>query len=66
MKASNATLKETLKITDTMLALSDNGDAVREDDGCGIIYGVLRDSAYKIRKMAKAEIEVHKKRGQWE
>ena len=40
-----------------LLALSEKGDMRREDDGCGILYGVLRDSAYKIRKMAEAEKE---------
>ena len=31
-----------------MLDLANEGDAVREDVGCGILYAVLRDSAYKI------------------
>lgn len=61
----NETIKETLSLTESMLTLSDKGDMVREDDGCGILYGVLRDSAYKIKKLAEAEKESHKKRGQW-
>ncbi len=48
-----------------MLSLSDKGDEVREDDGCGILYGVLRDSAYKIRKLAEAEMESHIMKGHW-
>ena len=65
MKPCNEAIKETLFLTESMLALSDKGDLLREDDGCGILYGVLRDSAYKIKKLAEAEKASHKKRGQW-
>ncbi len=52
-------------MAERMLNLSDRGDAVREDDGCGILYGVLRDSAYKIKKLAEQEKMAHEKRGSW-
>jgi len=38
---------------------------VREDNGCGVLYGVLRDSAFKIRKLAEAEKRAHIKKGWW-
>jgi hypothetical protein len=66
MRTCNRSLEETISLTDTMLALSEKGDIAREDDGCGILYGVLRDSAYKIKKMAEAERDAHKKKGKWE
>ena len=65
MKPCNEIIQETLSLTDMMLSLSDRGDLLREDDGCGILYGVLRDAAYKIRKMAELEKENHIKKGQW-
>ena len=65
MKLCNEAIKETLFLTESMLALSDKGDLLREDDGCGILYGVLRDSAYKSKKLAEAEKASHEKRGQW-
>ena len=65
MKPCNESIKETLSLTDMMLSLSDRGDLLREDDGCGILYGVLRDAAYKIRKMAESEKEVHIKKDKW-
>ena len=65
MKACNEIIKETLSLADLMLSLSDKGDLVREDDSCGILYGVMRDTAYKIRKMAEAEKEAHIRKGQW-
>ncbi len=65
MKPCNKAISETIELTKTMLSLSDKGDEVREDDGCGILYGVLRDSAYKIRKLAEAEMESHIIKGNW-
>ena len=48
-----------------MLNLADEGDAVREDTGCGVLYGVVRDSAFKIKKLAEAEKEAHIQKGWW-
>ena len=52
-------------LTDKMITLSNKGDAVRDDDGCGILYGVLRDSAFKIKKLAETEKDAHIKKGLW-
>ncbi|MCP4681497.1 MAG: hypothetical protein GY864_04110 [Desulfobacterales bacterium] len=65
MRPCNEAIEDTIKLTETMLSLSDRGDAVREDNGCGILYGILRDSAFKIRKAAEAEKEKHKKNSKW-
>ena len=48
-----------------MISLADQGDAEREDVGCGILYGVLRDSAYKLKKLAEDEIINHQRKGWW-
>ena len=45
--------------------MADQGDADREDNGCGILYGVLRDSAYKLKKLAQDEKVNHIKKGWW-
>ncbi len=42
-----------------MLELADHGDFFRADEGCGILYGIIRDDAYKIRRMAEQEMKVH-------
>ena len=65
MKPCDENIKKTLKLTGEMLDLADKGDAAREDTGCGVLYGVLRDSAYKIRKLAETEKEAHIKKGWW-
>ena len=62
----NENLMKTVRLTREMLALADEGDRDRDDDSCGIIYGILRDSAYRIRKLAEAECEKHKEDGKWD
>jgi hypothetical protein len=48
-----------------MIELANIGDAEREDTGCGILYGIMRDAAYKIQKLAETEREKHIKKGWW-
>jgi hypothetical protein len=48
-----------------MIELADQGDADREDTGCGVLYGVLRDSAYKIQQLAEKEKGRHQAKGWW-
>lgn len=65
MKPCNEILKKTLALVELMNAIADEGDLAREDVGCGVLYGVLRDSAFKIRKMAEEEKEAHIRKGWW-
>ena len=57
---------KTLKLAEEMMDLADQGDADREDNGCGILYGVLRDSAYKLKKLAEEEKRNHIVKGRWQ
>jgi hypothetical protein len=59
---SDECLKKTLDLAARMLELADAGDAVREDVGCGVLYGVLRDAAYRIKRLAEAERQAHIKK----
>ncbi len=59
MKDCDEILDRTLRLSDLMAETADLGDAAREDVGCGVLYGFLRDSAYKLRKMAEDEREAH-------
>ena len=63
MKPCDENIKKTLELVKDMLSIAEKGDAVREDDGCGILYGVMLDSAYKIKQIAEAEKEKHIKKG---
>ena len=65
MKSCDRNIFEILRLTDEMIALADQGDADREDVGCGVLYGMLRDSAYKLKKMAEEEKRAHQEKGWW-
>jgi hypothetical protein len=65
MEQCNKGIIKSLDLAKEMLLLSDEGDALREDSGCGVLYGIIRDSAYKIKKLAEAEREAHIKKGWW-
>jgi len=65
MKACNEMLRKTLQLTEMMAELADLGDGARKDVGCGVLYGLLRDSAFKIRKVAEQEKEDHIRKGWW-
>ncbi len=63
LKPCDGNIKKTLKIVEDMISIAEKGDADREDDCCGILYGVLRDTAYEIKRIAEAEKEKHIKKG---
>lgn len=56
------TLAQVVEIAEHMLRLADEGDLTREDVGCGVLYGTVRDSAYKIKSLALAEMKAHQVR----
>ncbi|MEW5734990.1 MAG: hypothetical protein AB1921_09050 [Thermodesulfobacteriota bacterium] len=53
---ADETLKKVIEISYQMLELADHGDRMRQDAGSGVVYGALRDAAYKIRRMAEKEL----------
>lgn len=66
MKPCDRNIIRTIEISEEMIRIADQGDAQREDTGCGILYGVLRDSAYKILKLAEEEKKRHQAKGWWQ
>ena len=63
VKPCDENIKKTLELAKNMINLAEKGDADREDDGCGILYEVLRDLAYEIKQIAESEKEKHIKKG---
>lgn len=66
MKPCDQNIKQTIELSRRMIQLADQGDKDREDTGCGVLYGVLRDSAYKILQLAEKEKERHRAKGWWQ
>ena len=65
MKSCDQNIQATLKLTDSMIELAIKGDVDREDIGCGILYGILLDSAHKIKQQAEKEKQAHIDKGWW-
>ena len=66
MKPCNQNIQNALDLVQAMIRLADQGDAEREDVGCGILYGVLRDSAYRLKRLAEDEKARHIAKGWWD
>jgi hypothetical protein len=66
VKACDHNIKITLDLVEDMIKLAEKGDNDRNDNGCGILYGILRDAAYKIKQVAEMEREAHIRKGWWE
>jgi hypothetical protein len=65
VKPCDRNILKILHLAEEMISLADQGDADREDVGCGVLYGVLRDTAYKLKKMAEEEKRSHQEKGWW-
>jgi len=65
-QASNENLRRVLALSREMLALADEGDRDRADDSCGILFGVLRDFGYRLRRLAEEERLRHQQAGRWD
>ena len=66
MRRCNENILKVLDCAQKLLDIADEGDMYRDDDGCGVLYGIVRDSAYKILKQAEGEKEKHKALGKWD
>jgi hypothetical protein len=65
-KPCNKNIIKVLRLSRDMMLLADRGDENRQDRSCGVLYGTLRDSAYKLRSLAEQEIDIHKDAGLWD
>lgn len=66
MKIYNVNIERVISLARELMALADEGDESRMDDSCGVLYGMVRDSAYKLKARAEAEKMRHKENGIWE
>ncbi len=62
----NQFIKEALEKSRQLIVLADEGEAHCVDDGCAVLFGVIRDCAYKIRAEAEREKQAHISQGKWD
>ena len=65
-KKCDTNIASTIKLAKKMIHLAQEGDENREDPGCGVLYGILLDSGYKILDLAQREKQNHIDKGWWE
>ncbi len=58
-------IREALKLSRDLIILADEGERDSKDDGCILLYGVMRDCAYKIKSEAEREKQAHKEKNKW-
>ncbi len=61
----NGHIRESFSLARDMTILADQGETDAQDDGCMVLYGVMRDCACKIRTQAEREKSAHIEKGVW-
>ena len=64
-KKCDRNIQKTLDLVEKMILLAHQGDDAREDSSCGVLYGTLLDSGYKLKRLALREKQAHIKKGWW-
>jgi hypothetical protein len=59
-------IKDALTVSRDLIILADDGERDSQDDGCVLLFGIIRDCAYKIKKEAEQERERHITLGKWD
>jgi hypothetical protein len=52
-------LRRSLDLAEALIEHAERGSEECRDDGCMILYGIMRDCGYKIRERARLELEGH-------
>ena len=65
VRKCNQNILEALELAKKLIILSDEGEAASEDDSCSVLYGIIRDCAYRIRDQAERERVSHVDQGRW-
>lgn len=65
-KKCDKNIVRTIDLAKQMIDLAKSGYEQREDPGCGVLYGILLDSGYRILDLAQKEKHSHIKKGWWE
>ena len=65
-KRCDTHIRKALELARELTILADEGEAVSTDDGCILLYSIIRDCAYKIRDRAGKEREYHARLDLWD
>ncbi len=62
-KKCDINIAQTIDLANKMIKLAQTGYEQREDPGCGILYGILLDSGYRVLDLAQKEQQKHVEKG---
>lgn len=65
MERCDQHIVDALELSRRLIILADDGEVDAEDDSCIVLYGIVRDCAYRIKQQAEREKEGHVARGSW-
>jgi hypothetical protein len=63
LKKCDINIDRTIDLAQEMIVLARTGYEQREDPDCGVLYGILLDSGYKIFDLAQKEKQKHIEKG---
>jgi hypothetical protein len=53
--SNHAAMRVAVRLSDEMLRIAEKGFLTCEDDSCILVYGIIRDCGYRIRKTVERE-----------
>ena len=65
-KKCDKNIARTIELAQEMIALAQTGYEQQEDPGCGVLYGILLDSGYRLLDLAQKEKQAHMQKGWWD
>jgi hypothetical protein len=64
-KKCDKNVARTIALAKEMIKLAQTGYEHQEDSGCGVLYGILLDSGYRLLDLAQKEKHAHMQKGWW-
>ncbi len=65
-KKCDKNIARTIDMANEMIDMARQGYDNHEDPGCGVLYGILLDSGYRILDLALKEKQAHIQKGWWQ
>lgn len=66
MQIPNDNIRASLRFARELIDFADRGQSHSQDDGCILLYGLVRDCGHRIRVEAERERRAHQSKGVWE
>ncbi|MBF0197985.1 MAG: hypothetical protein HQL32_09750 [Planctomycetes bacterium] len=65
MRKCDKNIIKVLDLAKELTILADEGEQQAKDESCIVLYGIVRDVAYKIKSRAEEERGSHVDKGEW-